>query len=467
MNRYPRRLVLTLTLVFAVSAGLGCNGSLTDDDDDSTAAAYEDPQVSDVSLSIHETISSIVVVSWEQLATASAFVSYGFDDGVWQTSPARDLEPGAHTVLLPGIPYATAVTVRVVNDFGDGPLEDDDRSIETGPLPEGAPVPVLEGADPAGWDPAVHYVMGSIDEPGGGLADYWTFILDRQGRVVWALKSPHFRSTLHAQPSYDGTQLLVDNNTFWAIFDGGAASQVQRLTLDGAQVELHDTPGLHHPFTELDDGSLVWGAIQGYDERLEKMSPEGDITTLWHCSDFHGSIEGVPESAYCASNTLRWNEATDTFLMSFYSTETVVEVDHASGQVLRYYGHLPGAYAFDPEDSAFWWQHGCHYTDDGTLLVSTRNLPHGDETLVREYEIDDDAQTLRQVWTFGASEGVYGSEMGEAHRLPGGNTLHNYGSGARIREVTPDGQVVWDVLWTDSTFLGRTTALEDLHPFLP
>jgi hypothetical protein len=57
--------------------------------------------------------------------------------------------------------------------------------------------------------------------------------------------------------------------------------------------------------------------------------------------------------------------------------------------------------------------------------------------------------------------------MGEAHRLPGGNTLHNYGSGARIREVTPDGQVVWDVLWTDSTFLGRTTALEDLHPFLP
>ena len=466
MNRYPRRLVLTLTLVFAVSAGLGCNGSLTDDDDDdSTAAAYEDPQVSDVSLSIHETISSIVVVSWEQLATASAFVSYGFDDGVWQTSPARDLEPGAHTVLLPGIPYATAVTVRVVNDFGDGPLEDDDRSIETGPLPEGAPVPVLEGADPAGWDPAVHYVMGSIDEPGGGLADYWTFILDRQGRVVWALKSPHFRSTLHAQPSYDGTQLLVDNNTFWAIFDGGAASQVQRLTLDGAQVELHDTPGLHHPFTDTPDGSLLWGASQGYGQTLERLHPDGTQEQLWVCGDFYAEI-GHSES-YCASNTVTWDETSEHVLFSLYSSDSVVEIDPESGESLRWFGHLPDAWSFDPEDSAFWWQHGVHYTEAGTLLVSAKETENGDETVVREYELDEESQTLVQVWTFGDGEGVYGPEMGEAHRLGNGNTLHNYGSGARVREITPDGEVVWDLTFSSGTYLGRTTPLNDLYAFAP
>ena len=42
----------------------------------------------------------------------------------------------------------------------------------------------------------------------------------------------------------------------------------------------------------------------------------------------------------------------------------------------------------------------------------------------------------------GVGEGVYGSELGEAWRLPGNNVLNNYGSGARMREVTPDGQVV-------------------------
>ncbi len=462
-----RRIAPTLAALLLAPLAVGCHDDSDLDDDDSTAAEHDEPQVADVTLSIHETIGSIVVVGWEQLVATPGYVTYSFDDGVWHASPQRHLGLGDHQVLLPGIPYGTGVTVRIVNIISEDPVEGEDHSIETGPLPEGAPVPVLEHGDPGGWDPDIHYVMGSIDEPGGGLADYWVFILDRQGRVVWALKSPHFRSTLHSQPSHDGTQLLIDHNSFWAIFDGGTASQVQRLTLDGTQVELHDTPGLHHPFTELADGSLAWGAIDGYDELIQEMSPDGTIETVWHCSDFHGSIEGVPESAYCASNTLWWNEADDTFLMSFYSTETVVEIDRASGQVLRYFGHLPGAYTFDPEDSAFWWQHGCHYTEQGTLLVSSRDLPHGDETLVREYEIDDDAQTLRQVWTFGAGEGVYGSEMGEADRLPGGNTLHNYGSGSRIREVTPEGEVVWDVLWTDSTFLGRTNALEDLYPFLP
>jgi len=32
---------------------------------------------------------------------------------------------------------------------------------------------------------------------------------------------------------------------------------------------------------------------------------------------------------------------------------------------------------------------------------------------------------------------------GEAARLPGGNTLHNYGSGSVIKEITPEGEVAW------------------------
>ena len=438
------------------------------DDDDTTQPTYDEPQVADVSLSVHETIGSIVVARWEQRAPATVYVEYGFDEGVWHASPAQAVEAGAQEVLLLGIPYDIQVTARVINDFGEGPLADGDHGIRTAEAPQMAPQATLVDADPAAFDPQTPYVMGSIDERlGGGLADYWVFIVDRKGRLVWALMTPHFRMTIHGQPSYDGKTILIDHNTFWAIFDGGAASQVQRVTIDGAEVELYDTPGLHHPFTELDDGSLVWGTILGYDEEIWKLSPDGEITTLWACSDFHGMVEGVPSSAYCASNTLWWNEADDTFLMSFYSTETVVEIDHATGTVLRYFGHLPDAWAFDPDDSAFWWQHGCHYTDEGTLLVSSRNLPHGDETLVREYALDRETETLTQIWSFGEGEGVYGSEMGQADRLPGGNTLHNYGSAARLREATPEGVVVWDLLWEDSVFLGRTTALDDLYAFLP
>ena len=53
--------------------------------------------------------------------------------------------------------------------------------------------------------------------------------------------------------------------------------------------------------------------------------------------------------------------------------------------------------------------------------------------------------------------------MGEAHRLPGGHTLHNYGSTARIREFTPAGDVVWDTQWGGGQTLGRTEVIEDLY----
>ena len=57
-------------------------------------------------------------------------------------------------------------------------------------------------------------------------------------------------------------------------------------------------------------------------------------------------------------------------------------------------------------------------------------------------------------------------QMGEAHRLPRGNTLHNYGTAARIREVTPEGEVVWDVGFSQGSWLGRTTPIANLYDLL-
>jgi len=134
------------------------------------------------------------------------------------------------------------------------------------------------------------------------------------------------------------------------------------------------------------------------------------------------------------------------------------------------YSQHTDAWAFDPPETAFWWQHGCYYTEEGTLLTSSYVAEDDDELVVREYTLDEDAQTLRQVWSYRGDEAVHGETMGEAWRLPGGNTLHNYGEGQRIREVTPDGSVVWDLDFSGGGLLwelGRTTPLEDLYALLP
>ena len=88
--------------------------------------------------------------------------------------------------------------------------------------------------------------------------------------------------------------------------------------------------------------------------------------------------------------------------------------------------------------------------------------------MIREYALDESAEQLAEVWSFGEGEGVYGPTLGEAHRLANGNTLHNYGSYAWLREVTADKEVVWELDLGGQEFsVGRSTFVEDLYDFVP
>ena len=420
---------------------------------------FTEPQLEDVEWALVEDYESVVRVTWEQLEPASVWVEFSVDEDL-RTSPVQIVEAGPVEELLLGVPFDTEVQFAVVNDFGEGPLVTGTFTATTGAPPDGMNAPALGWADADAYDPSMQYVLTGASDLRG-----WTIILDRQARVVWARQTPGLNATLHTRVSYDGADLLIDHNTYWAVYDDGAGSQIVRMKIDGTEVAVYDTPGLHHPFTELADGTLVWGAADGLSETLEKLTPEGEQIRIWDCADFRAEVES--EQAYCQSNTLFHVEDTDTFLFSLYSDETIIEIDHETGMSLRWFGHDEGSWAFDPPESAFHWQHGGHFTAEGTLLTSSHVDGTSDECVVREYELDEDEQVLREVWSFGVGLEREANVMGEAHRLPNGNTLHNYGSGAKLLEVTPDGEVVWEVAWEGDYKLGRTTPVEDLYAFAP
>ena len=135
--------------------------------------------------------------------------------------------------------------------------------------------------------------------------------------------------------------------------------------------------------------------------------------------------------------------------------------------MLAYWGQLGGAWEFAEGSGAFWKQHYPRRTPEGNLLISTWVDSDNQEMVAREYEIDEENQVLREVWSCGQGSGTEAGAAGEAHRLPGGNTLHNYGSTARLREATPDGTVVWDVAWDRATFIGRSEVIADLYALWP
>lgn len=448
------------TLTACLSAGPG-EDTLTDT---GAMAAAEALDVELIALEVDEVVGSLVHVTWEQSQAGAARVEYLVDHD-WVASPERELPAGTHEQVLAGIPYGMRASVRVWVTGEDGEAESLAAPVETDPLPERIPQVHLLHADPGGWDPKHPFLLVSAnvqDSNYGG--PYVSFILDRAGRVVWSLQSPDDASTFWVRPSRDGRDLLIDHNTFWTLFDS-SQSTVDRVKLDGSVVETIPTPGMAHAYEELPDGSFLWMYDDPQVQALMLRDPAGGIHKVWDCRAFFDAL-GAYDA--CGTNSITWDERTDSVLLSFFTSETVVQLAVRDWSVMSWFGSTPGGWTFTDERSQFYFQHGATFIDNGNLLVSSRNGPHGQETVAREYELDVRTRTLTQVWSFGEGEGVHADTLGEAHRLPDGNTLHNYGSDSRLREVTPDGLVVWDLAIGDvEQSIGRTVPLRDLYAFLP
>ena len=434
------------------------SGGPSEQPQDSDTAPPEEPHPR---WRLNEDIGSLVYVNWKQRASATGWVEYSFDDGVWLSTPPEELGPGTHEALLLGVPYGTDVTWRVVTDDGSGPVTAEELVATTEDLPSDAPVAAVRIADPDRWEPTGAYLFTSV----GDYGELWRVIVDRQGRLVWAQELNNRSMTYYVRLAYNGRDLLWDQ-----IHYATRKEFVVRAKIDGTVIEAIETPGLHHAFTELPDGTLYWGSNGGAHETLERRTPDGVQETVFDCPDFEAGFEDMGFDP-CASNALFWDEASDTLLYSFYTSMTVVHLDRATGALLHSWGNFSD-WRFEPVSSKFDWQHGVTMTPDGHLMLSTHVSLDSDEGVTREFEIDDDDDALREVWSFGEGDGVEAPYFGEAHRLPGGNTLQNYGTNARVREGTPEGDIVWDIAWEgsrgeDLDLIGRSVFIADLYDCAP
>jgi len=303
-----------------------------------------------------------------------------------------------------------------------------------------------------------NFFLTSINEDAVGWAGgtYWAFIIDRDARVVWYQRTPSNNWTLYTQVAQSGDHLLIDEATAWSDWDDGAGSIIHRTYLD-QYIEGIPAPGLHHAFVQKPDGTLVWGSQDhGNGERLVERDPvTGDETVVWACPNNWFNWYGS-----CESNSMYWDENRGTYLYSFYTNNTMSELDPTTGENIWWAGEEPGGFDFIPANSQFSWQHGINWTPQGTLLVSTEG-GQPVTTWLREYIVDEQAETLTEVWSF--DSGVRADTNGDARRLANDNTLHVVGSASQIIEVAPSGDPVWRVEYTYDKLMGRGEFIEDLY----
>lgn len=394
-----------------------------------------------------------VTVSWNQREPASARVEYALD-GEWRSTPEREVTAGDVAMTVVGLPPDTVAPWRVVLETAEGVLvQDAPDPIETPALPGGFPPLELEVPDALGRD---DYLLTSVNESGCGWCSgpYWTFLVDRAGRVVWATKTSFAEWTLFSQLSTTGDHVLYD------VVRNDGASYAVRTWLD-RRIETIAMPGHHHGFVELPDGTLAWGRWDAPStvETIAERAPGSDeIRTVWGCTDWR-------QVEKCRSNALEYDPKRDVYWFSFYTQSSVAEIDRTTGTLLGYSDLRDVAldeleYTFDPPESTFRWQHAPRVLDNGNLLVSTDDQART-TTRVAEYAIDREEGRLTEVWSY--DPGIKSNYNGDVLRTPGGTTLHALGAAGVIYEVTDQGEVVWRVAFPRGHQVGRMAIVDDLY----
>jgi len=468
-----------MTLLLLVLAG--CAGPHGDDPAEDTAAsdtANAEPFADGLAARVSEDVGSVLYVSWNQLRPVdTVWVEWQVDPDTWQPTPARAGSVGAHEQIVLGAPFGAEVRWRVVSESGaqvDGP------AVTTDPVPGGLPTPVLDISSPEGWEPGAHWLLTSVSEEEPQRSrnpQFWVVLLDRQARYVWAVPALPNSWTLYAKPSRDGTTILWDDDLYWTTFNEDSPSQIHQVRLDGSEVRVWDTPGLAHSFDDLDAETVVWDRLSGRDDEVVVSRGDAAPEVLWSCLDWielAGIARDGATAQQCGANSIQWNPDRDTLTLSLWSHETVLELDHTLGEVLWFSDPTEGhGYAVEPEHAIWSWQHEATLLGPDRLLLSS-GVGDGrgegfDGTATYEYAIDHEAGTLELVWSYISEPEFAATYKGGATRLAGGNTVHWYGSGGGVKELTPAAEVVWQVQFEnpETSWTGRSTWLDDLYAFAP
>ena len=190
-----------------------------------------------------------------------------------------------------------------------------------------------------------------------------------------------------------------------------------------------------------------------------------DYSVIWQWNVFE-HVDWVPidsgagDWSHCNSVTV--DLAEEIFYLSCRNFSNVFKVSMTGDMEILWRFGEGGDFAADPSSETPWFeqQHDPEIQPNGNILFYDNGTADRGFSRVVEYALDTDSMEATIVWEFPGDFDVddwYRNEWftnywGDADRQPNGNTLitagnvpGHGGSPSRIFEVTPDGDVVWEI----------------------
>lgn len=245
----------------------------------------------------------------------------------------------------------------------------------------------------------------------------------------------------------------------WALWHGGAFFEV---TPEGRVVWEHTDHGHHHDAHWMPNGNLLYttaermpgeiaARIQGgstvhdlpdgtvYGDVVKEVNRRGEIVWQWRSWEH---LDPVDFPIHPIFDRYHWPlingvNATSSgdILISLRTTSGVVAIDRATGRPIWRIGHAILAQQHSPVE-----------LQNGRILIfDNGNLRPGvTSPYTRVVEVDPKTATVGWEYSDPLRPAFFAPYMGNAQRLPNGNTFVVESTFGRLFEVTPEGETVWE-----------------------
>ena len=189
----------------------------------------------------------------------------------------------------------------------------------------------------------------------------------------------------------------------------------------------------------------------------------GSLATGFYADSYKDVLE-KPAKDWAHTNSIFYDEANDAAILSSYHLDVVYKVDLKTGELVWLLGNHEDwgepwqKYLLTPDTEDFLWnshQHSAKLTPHGTVIIfdnGTNRARPGQEKLSAEdswsraveFEIDEEARTVSQVWAYGGPEDeiFFSPFISEVDWLPvKENILITDGGRMRTKDGEPSGSI--------------------------
>jgi outer membrane protein assembly factor BamB len=253
---------------------------------------------------------------------------------------------------------------------------------------------------------------------------------DWSGKVLWELR----------HPDHHHHGILLRNGNVLLNCLGQVPDEIARQVRGGT--EESDMPSGQYASRQKAEAAKM------YSDYLVELTPAGTPVWEWRTweqldpvSDGISEVQ-APRTLWAQGNSVEELPNGD-ILASFRPTSTVVRISRSTGKIIWKLGpplvagqHAPTLLG---NGNVLIFDNGVHRLDDSMQYSRVIEINPGTNEIVWKYQD-------KPAWNF------FSPRMGNAQRLPNGNTLITEASFGRLFEVTKEGEIVWEYV---NPFFGK------------